>query len=361
MQEKTINSVLNKKFNDWLESITDASVKNLVRDNTIITGGAIVSLMNNEKPNDYDLYFRNKETALAVARYYVKMFNDKNEAIVIPTGKHSTKAYVIDGKDIITEPHNGVTITDQGLIEVLGDSHFVNGGNTDKTYSGMTRMICNMAGQPDRIKIFVNSAGVVKDENYYDDRDPDLKTASEIVEELDEVTSDNDNGNDDNKPKCEKYRPLFITSNAISLSNKIQLVIRFYGEPDKIHETYDFLHCMGYWTSWDRRVVISKEVYEAVMNKVLVYKGSKYPICSMFRMRKFIKRGYNINAGQILKIAYQISELDLNNIDVLEDQLCGVDSLYFMDLIGQLRKQMENNSDWCYNQNYLISIIDKIF
>lgn len=351
MKEKTIKSIIIKKFNDFVESIEDKDVKKLIKENTIITGGCLVSLMQNEKPNDYDLYFRNKETTLAVARYFVNKFNEKHEAIDIPTGKGKTKAYVIDGKDI-SKQEDCVTISDAGLIDILGGSSF-SVGKHEGDFSGMTRMICNMVDQPDRIKIFVNSAGIVKDENYYDDRDQDLIAADKIVEELDDLEHKEDNK--------KKYIPLFITTNAISLSNQIQIVVRFYGEPKDIHETYDFVHCKAYWTSWNNEVEIPKEVYESVMNKNLVYTGSKYPLCSMFRMRKFIKRGWNINAGQILKIGYQILELNLNDIDVLEDQLIGVDSLYFMNVIDQLRRKQEENPEWHYNQSYLISIIDKIF
>ena len=51
----------------------------------------------------------------------------------------------------------------------------------------------------------------------------------------------------------------------------------------------------------------------------------------------------------------------LNDINVLEDQLIGVDSLYFMALIEQFRKMKENKPDFQLTTPYLVSIIDKIF
>ena len=48
-----------------------------------------------------------------------------------------------------------------------------------------------------------------------------------------------------------------------------------------------------------------------LLARQLVYQGSKYPICSMIRTRKFLQRGWHINAGQYLKMAFQVSELDL--------------------------------------------------
>jgi len=159
---------------------------------------------------------------------------------------------------------------------------------------------------------------------------------------------------DDGRPK---YRPVFFSTNAITLSNSIQLVLRFHGEPDKIHENYDFVHCTNYWTSWDNKVVLRKDALEALLTKELRYTGSKYPLCSIFRTRKFIKREWSINVGQYLKMVMQLQELDLTDLSVLEDQLTGVDVAYFMEVIDELRKRDPKKVD----ATYLIQIIDRMF
>lgn len=322
MLEKTMNKVLKRKFNEWVETIDNPEVKKLVEDNTIITGGAIASLMQNEKPNDYDIYFRTKEVCYKVAQYYANKFNT-NE-------KKST-------------------------VNIISNDNIIDLSDMDEKEKRMFEEEYEKAGD-NRIRFFIQSSGVVgnledqKDENYYEDKHPDMKFEEDLF--------DNEEGMDKDK---EPYFPVFFSSNAVSLRNKIQVVIRFYGDPDQIHETYDYVHTKGYWTSWDRKVIIPKEVYEAIINKTLLYTGSLYPICSLFRMRKFINRGFSINAGQILKISYQISELDLTDINVLEDQLIGVDSLYFSNLIRQLAEKKKNNPEWEITQSYVISIIDKIF
>jgi hypothetical protein len=133
--------------------------------------------------------------------------------------------------------------------------------------------------------------------------------------------------------------------------------LRFYGDPDTIHSNYDFSHCTSYWTSGDGKLVLRPEALESLLSKELRYVGSKYPVCSVVRLRKFINRGWRINAGQILKMAMQISELDLTDISVLEDQLTGVDTAYFLQLIERLK---ENDPDKV-NTAYLVEIIDRIF
>lgn len=75
-------------------------------------------------------------------------------------------------------------------------------------------------------------------------------------------------------------------------------MVRFHGDPAEIHENYDFVHCTNYWTSWERRVTLNQQALECIMTKELRYIGSKYPVASVFRVRKFIERGWTIGAGQ---------------------------------------------------------------
>jgi hypothetical protein len=163
----------------------------------------------------------------------------------------------------------------------------------------------------------------------------------------------------------ERFRPVFLSANAITLSDKIQIVIRFYGDAEEIHKNYDFVHCTNYWTSKERVLVLKQDALEAILARELRYVGSKYPLASIIRTRKFIKRNWSINAGQYLKMAFQISKLDLSDVNVLEDQLTGVDLLYFESLIGALREaQEQNKSEGVENYidyGYISTIIDKMF
>ena len=85
--------------------------------------------------------------------------------------------------------------------------------------------------------------------------------------------------------------------------------------------------------------------------------GSKYPICSLIRLRKFVRRGWYVNAGQILKMVMQVSELDLKSVEVLEDQLTGVDVAYFLEVIDKLKAKDPQK----VNTAYLVEILDRMF
>lgn len=286
MRARTIKAILAKVHKEFADSITDPHVRKLVQVNSMITGGSIVSLLLGEKVNDYDYYFTNHETALAVAKYYVEQFNKA-------TGK---------GVEIKLE--------DNG-----------------------------------RIRIWIQSNGVAAEKEM-------------PPPEIDEETfGHKEDEQQDDKPK---YRPVFLSSNAITLSDKVQLIIRFHGDPAEIHSNYDFAHCISYWLSETGELVLPNEALEAILAKELVYRGSKYPLASVIRTRKFIQRGWVINAGQYLKMCMQLSDLDLKDPNVLEDQLTGVDLGYFSHIIRLLQAKQTEDSDFKITTAYVAEIIDRI-
>lgn len=311
MKTKTIKAVLRKKIDEWVSSIEDEAVRNLAAENTIVTGGAIASMLLKEPVNDFDIYFRTRDATLAIAQYYVARFESKNKAgIAVPVFvKHDT----------------------------------------------------------DRIEVVVKSSGIASDEgtsvpyDYFEGRRDEAADAyvGEIMDDPGETVGhdaleDQAAAASDGKPP---YRPIFLSTNAITLSNKIQIVLRFFGSPDEIHANYDFVHCTNYWTSWDGELTLRQAALEALLARELRYVGSKYPVCSVIRLRKFIRRGWTVNAGQILKMMMQISALDLTNHAVLRDQLTGVDAAYFVQLIHKLHE----NDPEKVNSAYLIEIIDRMF
>ena len=306
---KTIKAVISKKITEWIETIEDKNLQELVRKNTIVTGGCIVSMLLGEKINDFDVYFRDHATTLAVAKYYVARFTNKTD----------------------TDFDLGVT-DEGGRVKIKVQSA---GVASETTPVGEYRYF---EGFPDQVG-----------QDYVEKVITDPEESADLHEDTQiEVAKNSEDG---------KYRPVFLSSNAITLSNKIQVVLRFYGEPDKIHENYDFVHCTSWWQSWDGTLNLRPEALESCLSKELKYVGSKYPVCSIVRLRKFISRGWRINAGQILKMCMQVSALDLTDLDVLEDQLTGVDTAYFLQVIARLREKDPEK----VNTAYLVEILDRMF
>lgn len=312
MKAKTIKTIIRSKIDAWFDSIEDESVRAVAAANTIVTGGAIASMLLKEAVNDFDVYFRTREATIAVANYYVGRFQPANR--------------------------NGIPC---GI--------FV---DTQKA---------------DRVRIVIKSAGIASEEGTatpyeYFESQPDGEARTYVAEVMDDpgdIQDELDSTKEavtgfEGKPP---YRPVFLSTNAVTLSDRVQIVLRFFGEPDEIHGNYDFVHCTNYWTSWDSNLVLRPAALEALLARELVYIGSKYPVCSVIRLRKFIKRGWTINAGQILKAVMQISALNLTDIEVLQDQLTGVDCAYFCEVIGKLKEKDPTK----VNSAYLVEIIDRMF
>lgn len=162
--------------------------------------------------------------------------------------------------------------------------------------------------------------------------------------------------NEDMKEEDMNYTPMFFSPNAISLSDKVQIVLRFHWDNTQIHKTFDFIHATNYFTFEDG-LVTNKEALESILTKQLKYQGSLYPITSVIRIKKFLKRGWKISAWEMLKMMFQISELNLKDPDILEEQLIGVDVAYFSALIEALRWVDEDKM----NSSYINAIIDRVF
>jgi len=312
MKRKTLKAVLRKKFDHFVKSIEDDKVRQLVNNNSIITGGCIASMWLKEKVNDYDIYFTNKETVLAVCNYYCDKFNDYNG---------TQKFSIIDG----TIPVEDYKIDGVYVSQSWYDNNVTEG----------------------RIKIRIESAGIASV--------PDI--------DYEDADFDNDD-NDDNDDEInvddtqEQYRPVYISANAITLDNDIQLIIRFFGDAKEIHSNYDFEHCKCWWSSVDNILECPSKSLECLLARDLVYSGSKYPLASIIRSRKFINRGFTINAGQYLKMCIELNSYDLTDLNVLEDQLTGVDAYWFSEMLACVDTDKLSTSE---DNSYMFELINKFF
>lgn len=246
-KRKTIIETIEKKMEEWIQTLPP-EIQYDVREDYIVTGGAIVSMLQGDLPNDYDVYFRNPVTLDVVRKLYTAGYNPPAQ---------------------------------RGFFRVS-------------------------------IKRFIETRVSIK------------------------------------------HEALMVTDNAISLPGDIQIITRFCGSPAIIHENFDFIHTTNWYTHREG-LHLNPKALEAILAKELRYQGSLYPLCAMFRMRKFIKRGWSITAGEMFKIGYDISKLDLNDIKVLKDQLVGVDALYFVWAL----KEIEAKGD-C-DRTYLFEIMNKAF
>jgi len=293
MQTKTIHKIIKKKMQAWLDTLPILLAKK-VKPQILVSGGSIASMFLRETVNDYDVYIQDMDVLLELAEHYVK-----DNQVICYDGRQREE-YLSERKD------------DGRLEEIFGED-----------LSEYTVFLKSLAH--DQIKLGVHDAGLK----------PTIKGIEEIPDDV--------------------YVPVFMSQNAISLTNDVQIVTRFSGDHNEIHKNFDFIHATNYWT-FELGVVINLEAMESLLTKQLYYQGSLYPLTSVIRMKKFILRGWKISAGEILKMLFQTSLLDLKDPVVLADQLMGVDIAYF----GILIKVLQASGKEITNK-HMIEAIDVVF
>ena len=310
MKSRTVKRALKAKLDKWAESITDAQLRKDARENVIVAGGSIASMLLGEKISDFDLYFENADITERVARYYVSRF-------------------------LVLHP------------------------DRQETGVGRTESI-HVRREDDRIKIRVQSKGVASaseqtaDYRFFEDPTTDDLTIDDYVDQT-------AGAREAAQEEKGTFEPVFLTTNAITLTDRIQIVVRFHGTPEEVLKTFDFAHCMNTYRAKTDQLLLDADALECLLVKELRYKGSLYPLCSVIRSRKFIRRGFTCHAGEYLKMLWQVSELDLSNMEVLEEQLTGVDAAYFYQLISILKANKESKGeDFKITSSYIAEILDRL-
>ncbi|AUR87605.1 hypothetical protein NVP1101O_194 [Vibrio phage 1.101.O._10N.261.45.C6] len=360
MKARIIEKTIREKVQDWLDTLP-LDVAEYVASKVVVTGGSIASMFLREPVNDYDIYFKNIKAAMMITRHYcLKYINEgiTQKSIVRPVTPVLRLTFGEESKEVYK------------FINSLSDKSVCNTDN--RTPEGKIRALVHPTdpalddlfekgyGIVERVEIFIQSQGFLGDNpdeeyDYFESRESGA--AEEFIDgSIGNNTLINEEGLNE---KGEKYKTVFMSSNAITLSHKMQLVIRFFGEPSEIHDTYDFVHAMNYWTKKEG-LVTNTRALEALLSKELVYSGSKYPLASIFRTRKFIKREWSCHVGNYVKMAMQLNEMDLTDPYVLEEQLTGVDAAYLYQIIRAVKDKRKDDPTFEFNATYICTLVDRM-
>lgn len=137
----------------------------------------------------------------------------------------------------------------------------------------------------------------------------------------------------------------FKSSNAITYKTTagtiIQLISFKFGSPLTIFDSFDFTFCMGAYLFKSQQFLLHPEFLQHLSQRRLVYNSSNgYPLSTLFRIKKFIqKRGFFIDAVNLLKVALSIHKLDLSNKAELHRQLSGVSTHALEALMSKLERK----------------------
>ena len=120
-------------------------------------------------------------------------------------------------------------------------------------------------------------------------------------------------------------------------SNKrwtVQLITRFHGEAADIFNWFDFTITHGAYDFEKEEFIFGDRFFSDLAKRRLVYSGSSmYPICAMYRTKKYVERGYELPGATIMHIALSIVQLKIEKYKDLKEQLMGIDTMYLQKLL----------------------------
>jgi len=132
------------------------------------------------------------------------------------------------------------------------------------------------------------------------------------------------------KIKSHKVYPTYLSKNALTLSNGVQLIFRFIGEPKEVFSTFDYEHCKIYWRPNPLGLLLGSVHYEgrsqeSIAKNELIYTGNtRFVLSAISRLNKFIKRGWGISPSSLLSLALSVNKVDWSSREALEEELLGI-------------------------------------
>jgi hypothetical protein len=133
---------------------------------------------------------------------------------------------------------------------------------------------------------------------------------------------------------------IFETDNSVTFihkGQKYQIINAFYLPMEELFNKYDFTVCMAAYDVLNEKFLLHDRFLMDATEKRLVFNiGTEYPICSLLRVLKYQKKGYNINGLELIKMSLTIHKLNLENYGELKKQLQGIDTLFLKELTDTL-------------------------
>ncbi len=164
-----------------------------------------------------------------------------------------------------------------------------------------------------------------------------------------------------------EYSNTFTSKNALTFyggKNTVQVIIKpglFQDNVKDIVDQFDFTVCQAGIDPKTETFYCAPDFFPDLAARRLNYNvKAKYPLASLWRSRKYQKKGFTIRASELVKLALRLGEFNLKDIDTLKDQLEGVDSSYLRPFLGYLdgqlteeNRQIDLDNVYSYLSDYL--------
>jgi len=136
----------------------------------------------------------------------------------------------------------------------------------------------------------------------------------------------------------------------------VQLIKKYFLPPEQLIEKFDFTICMCAYDVQADEFVMGKDFIYDLSKRSLRFTGkTEYPIASLCRMKKFLKRDFNVSAVDMIAIALSINNLHMGTFKDLKEQLEGIDT----SLLSDLTDAFMDRKDARYEMTEVLSLMDE--
>lgn len=156
----------------------------------------------------------------------------------------------------------------------------------------------------------------------------------------------------------QRNKLIFESGNALTFryENKLYQIITKYITPKSavyqkswsaqdVISNFDFTVCMGAFNCGTSQWILYPNFLLDIAAHRLVFNvHSSYPICAMYRVLKYMRKGYELSASELVKLALSINKLKMESYMDLKEQLMGIDTLIFQELTDSLINQHGENA-----------------
>lgn len=106
---------------------------------------------------------------------------------------------------------------------------------------------------------------------------------------------------------------------------------------EKLIQNFDFSVCMGAYEFKTQKFYLNDMFFIHNSQRRLVFNPlSKFPICALYRTKKYIKKGYTLAGSEMIKIALCINKLNIKTFGDLKKHLKGIDTFLLKEITDSL-------------------------
>lgn len=142
----------------------------------------------------------------------------------------------------------------------------------------------------------------------------------------------------------------------------VQLIKKVFGNRHEVLRSFDFTVCMGAYEYNNNVIDLHERFLYDLANRNLVFNiNAQYPIASMWRVRKYLARGFKIPAVELIKLALSIHRLTINSYADLREQLEGIDTLLLKSVTDALSARADDVYEFDEALKFMEAKLNEVF